>query len=37
MNNSKIRLRFKGNCLKQDKVFTPKSVANLIIVDELDA
>ena len=37
MNNSKIRLRFKGNCLKQDKVFTPKGVANLIIVYELDA
>ena len=34
--NSKIRVEFKGSCLKQDKVsFTPNSVVNLFIVYEL--
>ena len=38
MNNSKMRVRFKGSCLKQDKVpFTPRNVVNLFIVYELDA
>ena len=37
MNNSKIRLEFKGSCLKQDKVtFTLISVVNLFIANELD-
>ena len=37
MNNYRIRLEFKGSCLKQDKVtFTPNSVVNLFIVYELD-
>ena len=37
MNNSRIRLKFKGSCLKQDKaVYTPKIVVNLFIVYELD-
>ena len=37
MNNSKIGVRFKGSCLKQDKVaFTLRNVVNLIIVYELD-
>ena len=36
MNNSRIRLEFKGNCLKQDKApFTPNNVVNLFIVYEL--
>ena len=36
-NNSKVRLRFGGSCLKQeDKApFTPNNVANLFIVYEL--
>ena len=34
--NSKIRVEFKGVCLKQDKVtFTPNNIVNLFIVDEL--
>ena len=35
---SRIRLKFKGSCLKQeDKVaFAPKNVVNLFIVNELD-
>ena len=38
INNSKIRVRFKGSCLKQDKIiFTPRNVVNLFIVYELDA
>ena len=38
MNNSRIRLKFKGNCLKQENkaAFTPKNVVNLFIVYELD-
>ena len=38
MNNSRIRLKFKGSYLKQeDKApFTPKNVVNLLIVYELD-
>ena len=38
MNNSKIRLKFKGNCLKQEDeaAYTPKIVVNLFIVYELD-
>ena len=34
MNNSKIRLEFKGSCLKQEDkaAYTPKNVANLSIV-----
>ena len=36
MNNSRIRLEFKGNCLKQDKApFTRNNVVNLFIVYEL--
>ena len=36
MNNSKIRLRFTGSCLKQDKAtFTPNNVVNLIFDYEL--
>ena len=37
MVNSKIRLRFTGSCLKQDKAtFTPNIVVNLYIVYELN-
>ena len=38
MNSSKIRLKFKGNCLKQeDKAsFTLDNVVTLFIVCELD-
>ena len=38
MNNSRIRLKFKGSCLKQENkaAFTPKNVVNLFIVYELD-
>ena len=37
MNNSKIRLRFTGTCLKQYKAtFTPNNAVNLYIVYELD-
>ena len=36
MNNSRIRLEFKGSCLKEDKeLFTPKNVLNLYIIYEL--
>ena len=37
MNNSRIRLEFKGNCLKREHgaAFTPKNVVNLYIVYEL--
>ena len=36
MSNSKMRLKFTGSCLKQDKAsFTPNNV-NLFIVYELD-
>ena len=37
MNNSRIGLKFKGSCLKQEKVFILKNVVNVIIVYELDA
>ena len=37
MNNSRKKGRFKGSFLKQDKVFTPRYVVNLLIVHELDA
>ena len=37
MNNSKIRVRFRGSCLKQDKItFTPRNVVHLFIVYESD-
>ena len=38
MNNSRIRLEFKGNCLKQEDkpAYTPKNVVNLYIVYELN-
>ena len=37
INNSRIRVGFKGICLKQDKItFTPKNVVNLFIVYEID-
>ena len=38
VNNSKMRLKFKGSCLKQeDKVpFTLNNVVNLFIAYELD-
>ena len=38
MNNSKIKLRIIGSCLKQDNVtFTSRYVVNLFIFYELDA
>ena len=37
MNNSRIRGRFKGSSLKQDKVtFTPRNAVNLFIIYELN-
>ena len=37
MNNSRIKLEFKENCLKQDKApFTPNNVVDLYIVYELN-
>ena len=38
MNNSNVRLKFKGSYLKQEDkaTFTPKNVVNLFIVYELD-
>ena len=37
MNNSRIRLRFTGSCLRQEfATFTPKNVVNLYIVYELN-
>ena len=38
MNNSKIRLKFKGSCTKlEDKAaYTPYNVVNLFVVYELD-
>ena len=37
MNNSKIRVEFKGSCLEQDKVtFTPRNVVNLFTAYQLD-
>ena len=36
MNNSRIKLKFKGNILKQDKAtFTPDNVVNLYVAYEL--
>ena len=36
MNKPKIRLRFMGSCLKQEKVtFNPRDAVNLFIVYEL--
>ena len=35
--NSRVKLKFKGSCLKQDgATFTPKHVVNLFTVYELD-
>ena len=35
--NSRVKLKFKGSCLKQDgATFAPKHVVNLFIVYELD-
>ena len=38
MNNSRIRLEFKGGCLEQEDrtVYTPKNVVNLYIVYEFN-
>ena len=37
MNNSKIRLRFRGRCLRQEfATFIPNSLVNLFTVYELD-
>ena len=38
MSNSKVRLTFKGNCLKQEDkaAYTPKNVVNLFTVNELE-
>ena len=38
MNNPRIRLKFKGSCLKQEHKahITPKNMVNLFIVYELD-
>ena len=38
MNNTRIILKFKGTCLKQEDTtpFTPNNVVNLFIVYELD-
>ena len=37
INSSRIRLKFKGSCLKQENViFTPNNVGNLFIVYKLD-
>ena len=37
MNNSRIRLRFTGSCLREQFAnFTPNNVENLFIVYELD-
>lgn len=36
-HNSKMRVEFKGRCLKQNKVtFTPRNLVTLSIVYELD-
>ena len=37
--NTRIRLKFKGSCLKQEDTapFTPNNVVNLFIVYELDS
>ena len=38
INNSRIRLKFIGRCLKQDDKapYAPKNVVNLFVVYELD-
>ena len=37
INNSRIRVEFKGSCLRQDKVtFTTRNVVNLFIAYKLD-
>lgn len=37
-HNSKIRVKFKGSSLKQDKIiFAPRNTDNLFIVYELDS
>ena len=37
MNNSRIRLRFTGSCLRQEfATFTPNNAVNLFIMYELD-
>ena len=38
MNNFKIRLKFKGSCLKQEDkaAYFPKNMVNLFIIYELD-
>ena len=37
MKNSRIRIKFKGSCLKPDKVtFASNSIVNLFIVNELE-
>ena len=37
LHNSKIKVGFKGSCLKPDKeTFTPRNAVNLSIVYELD-
>ena len=37
INNSRIKLRFTGSCLRQEfATFTPNNVANLFILYELD-
>ena len=37
MNNSKIRLRFTGSCLRQEfATFVPNNVVNVFVVYELD-
>ena len=37
MSNLRIRVKFKGSCLKQGNVsFTPRNTLNLFIVYELD-
>ena len=37
LHNSKMRVEFKGSCLKQDKeTFTPRNVVNSFIVYKLD-
>ena len=39
MNNFRIRLEFKGSCLKQENkaAYTPKNVVNIFIIYELDS
>ena len=39
MNNSRIRLKFEGSCLKQEDTapFSPNDIVNLFTIDELDS